>query len=640
MPDVQITFGASIEKLVDACEGARKQLESLTDGAKTLLEAFGIAFSVEKLVEFVDKMAELGERTEQLSAILGVSTGEVGRLNAIAEGAGMSTDALAKGFEIFQANLQKAATGMGPAANALHALGLSAKDFIGLPFEQQLAKFADAQAKFADGGTKLAAVRALWGRMGDELIPLFDRGSKGFADLAAMAERAGTAMDEATTQSFAATKRELVELGLAFEGLGIRIFSALKPAIDAAIQWMTNFIEKIDAKTIATALTSVIDAVASFLSSLLDIVETLREELIHVGETAKEIVAPFTVISKAADLLNKASRAVAEALAGGAKATADSATSTVQAGAGFDALRAKIDAARASMEKYLAGLGHSGAGGETAPPGKPQVPSFGATGANASGALTGLQDQIKLLDQQFAATQQHLDAEVKLHQITATEETQILLAELDKRKVAEDSILAKEASVGGLSVAQQQKITDQKLQIDQKYAQEHQKIIDRAAQQEQKDWQSITNPILSAWNSQLKGLLSGTETFGEAMKNIFSDMVLKIIEYLEKVVVEEVIVKGLQVAIGGPAALLPSFDAGTNYVASSGLAVIHAGESIIPAAQGTGPFTGGGAAGGGANVNINLSALDQTGMQALINRMMPQLARGLQNYQTQNPSFA
>lgn len=639
MADVQITFGASIEKLVEACEGARSQLESLTDGAKTLLEAFGIAFSVEKLGEFVDKMAELGERTEQLSAILGVSTGEVGRLNAIAEGAGMSTDALAKGFEIFQANLQKAATGMGPAANALHALGLSAKDFIGLPFEQQLAKFADAQAKFADGGTKLAAIRALWGRMGDELIPLFDRGSKGFADLAAMAERAGTAMDEATTQSFAATKRELVELGLAFEGLGIRIFSALKPAIDAAIQWMTQFIEKIDAKTIASALTSVIDAVASFISSLLDIIESLKREIAELADSVKAIEAPFKAISYAADLLNNATRAAAETLTGVVKANSDAAASSIQAGAGFDGLRAKIDAARTSMEKYLAGLGQGGAASEGAPSGKPQVPNFGATGANASGALTGLQDQIKLLDQQFAATQQHLDAEVKLHQITATQETQILLAEIDKRKAAEDAVFAKEAAVGGLPVAQTQRINDQKLASDQKYAQERQKIIDKAAEQEQKDWQSITNPILSAWNSQLKGLLSGTETFGEAMKNIFSDMVLKIIEYLEKVVVEEVIVKGLQVAIGGPAGLLPSFDVGTNYVASSGLAMIHAGESIIPAAQGTGPYTGAGNAGGGTTVFApNFSGF--IGTQAMINQILPQLARSLQSYQNQNPSLA
>ena len=72
-------------------------------------------------------------------------------------------------------------------------------------------------------------------------------------------------------------------------------------------------------------------------------------------------------------------------------------------------------------------------------------------------------------------------------------------------------------------------------------------------------------------------------------------------------------------AAAGPAAAAQAsvsaaaiFDAGTDYVVRGGLALIHQGETIVPAARGSGPFSGGGMAPQiHAPVNINVSALDR-----------------------------
>jgi len=66
---------------------------------------------------------------------------------------------------------------------------------------------------------------------------------------------------------------------------------------------------------------------------------------------------------------------------------------------------------------------------------------------------------------------------------------------------------------------------------------------------------------------------------------------------------------------------IPGFDAGTDYVLRSGLAMIHQGETIVPAARGSGPFTGAGRA-GDLHVHappISISALDSRSVERFFN---------------------
>ena len=194
-----------------------------------------------------------------------------------------------------------------------------------------------------------------------------------------------------------------------------------------------------------------------------------------------------------------------------------------------------------------------------------------------------------------------LGSEAKLHLITYGEETQALLSALETRHAAEQAALAKEQQIGGLSAAQYQKITNEKLESDQKYAQARQKVMDQAQQEEVNGWKSAVGPIESAFNSQINSLLEGTETFGQAMKKVFASMVEDIIKELVDLAVEEAIVFAVTGSFGSVGSMgtgmvggigkVLGFDVGTDYVVQSGLAMIHQGEQIRPA-QGSGPYTG------------------------------------------------
>jgi len=56
-------------------------------------------------------------------------------------------------------------------------------------------------------------------------------------------------------------------------------------------------------------------------------------------------------------------------------------------------------------------------------------------------------------------------------------------------------------------------------------------------------------------------------------------------------------------------AFLPAFDVGTNLVTQSGIAMIHQGEEIKPAA-GSGPWQGGQESSGDTHLNFNISTVD------------------------------
>lgn len=576
MADVQVTFGASIERLVDGVEGARSAIEGFKSEVEHIAEAFGIAFSIEKVSEFIDSMGELGEQTERMSAILGVSTEQIGRLDAIAKGSGSSTEGLARAFEVFQANLQKAQSGTGPAAEALKALGLSAKDFINLPFEQQLGKFADAQARFADGGNKLAIVRALWGRMGDDLIPLFDKGSKGFEELAGMAERAGTTLSGKTAAAFEETHLKLTELGMSVEGLGIRAFRALEPVIDKAATALTKFIESIDQTTITNAM----KAVGAVIVNLLEDISTFFIEAIRWID---EMVAKLNDLGSfdwKRTGLNFLDPNLGDMFLGKAK-TIDGALGEIEdtAKSRTDAIRKLADQYRDAIAKFSPAQGAEGAAAV-----KPPAPSFDASGGASKAAAEQFQTQIKLADEEYKQTQEHLASEVKLHELTYEQETQALLAALAKRHDAENAQIDGELVLYARGSAGYQKVIAEREQLDAKYAAEHQKIIDQAAEHEAAEWKSVADQMSGAFNSQLKSLLDGTESWGQAMKKIFADLALKFIEtqITETVETAATVARNVALHLSGEAAKTSATVAGasTRTAAEEGSSAAIAGAKI------------------------------------------------------------
>ena len=510
-------------------------------------------------------MAELGEQVERSSAILGASTKSVQEFGFIAKATGGDAEGLSMAMGHLQVNLQQAASGTGRAYQALKALGLSAKELSSLTLDQQLDRIANAFAKFGDGPNKTAIAIELLGRAGAQMIPVLDQGSEGLNELRASADNTGAVLSKSAVESLSALNRSLVGLKAAVSGAAGALAAEFAPALTRAVAGTAELIGSVNT-AIQTGTVWEREIIAISTGA-----RELGQVMANLGTMAKDV---FTF--KWGDVDANWAKIAADRQAGLDRVAA------IQK-EGDDKILGIAKQAAVDLQKIL--------GGEEGPT-KPQAPSSAMPNTSDIAArMEQFQTQIKLYDQAYKQTQEILAGEVKLHQITYDQETQLLLQALDRRHTEELAALNAELQISGLTAAQYQKLVDQKLLLDQKYQAAHDKLVIAEAEKDAQAWQSVLTPIHSAWDSQLKGLLSGTETWGTAMKRIFQDLVMDAIKRLEALAVEQAAMglKNLTMSAtggagGSPMSLISSLFSGASGAASQTASVtLQAGATTLAA---------------------------------------------------------
>jgi hypothetical protein len=687
--NVNVQFSASIKDLIEATNSVKGAIDSVAETAnkatatlKGFAEFAGVALSVAGIKAFISSEAELGEQIERTSKMLGISTKSTQELGFIAKATGGDAESMALAMERLQLNLAKAATGAGPAAAALKALGINAKSLIGVPIDQQMNRIADAFAKFGDGPNKTAVAMELFGRAGAQMIPVLDEGHQGLDKLRETAEKTGSIITERAVKALADLQVKTVTLKSALSGLAGEFVG-----MHAGISGFTEDLAKSVGNLTAMIATGTLGEYINELLSRSYAILALR-----VKEATTAISDFFTKAkwSDIGDDIEKIEKEIS------AVALAEIAN--------LDAIIAR---AKDGYHSLLNDLNNPPGGG------KPPMPAIDVT--NGKDAIKALQEQyqtmIKVADEAFTQTKEKLSEQFKTHQITYDQETTALLAALDKRHAAENAAVDGELLLYARGTSQYQKAIDERLKLDAKYKADHQKIVDAAVIEDQKEWMSILTPVQSAWDSQLKGLLAGTETWATAMKRIAGDLVMDIIKALEKLALEKAAL-GLTNLFGGPSSMLGGltsalgiggggaqaaattanttavgaltaaiaantaaltgetvattaeitattaqtgaagasaasglaalfaplaamfgFAAGTDRIMNTGIAVVHKGETIVPPpAQGNGRFTGAGFGSAAPEMHLHVHAIDtQTGAE-FIQKNMRDIARGLQGH--------
>ncbi len=321
------------------------------------------------------------------------------------------------------------------------------------------------------------------------------------------------------------------------------------------------------------------------------------------------------------------------------------------------------------------------------------VRDFAALGSEAAQSALQVREigaEIRLLHQGLAEQKLVLDAEASQFQITQNQKFAMLEAETQKEYEAELALLQQEAALGDLSVRQRLNVINQIAALEQRHRTDMIRLDEQAIAQQQRSWTGSLGTIENAFNAQLRGLLAGTTSWSHAFRSILGDLVIKFIEMCETMVVKWLAAELAQTTatttgaasraaaetaganaglmaqaanavraimtdagqafagvfaflapVMGPAAAGPAaaaeasvsaaaiFDVGTDYVVRGGLALIHQGETIVPA-RGSGPYTG---AGQGpqvhAPVSINVSALDAQSVSRFFNDNSRQMLRAI-----------
>ncbi len=287
-------------------------------------------------------------------------------------------------------------------------------------------------------------------------------------------------------------------------------------------------------------------------------------------------------------------------------------------------------------------------------PGSDKEDKFDPTALREFGA------QLDAVKEKYALLKIKEDEDLATYKITEGQKVATLREALAARQRATDEIFANEIAEYGDNARVRANIERNYQKETFEITREGEKLKLEELKRSTQQWESTLRGISTAFTSQLRGILQGTTTWSQAIKNIMLELVLKIIDEFLLLAVIKPLSGMLASALAAPSEILgalikvitsmfgPLFagftaffapvqgpaapaegaalatatvaaataavalDTGTDYVPRTGMALIHQGEAIIPASENIKPYGGG----GGLAATFNISAWDGSSIQS------------------------
>ncbi len=639
---VSVVFGANISGLVAGVEAVKGELEGLSGTVQGITSVFtGLGevilatFAVEKIEGFVDKIVEAGVDLDRMEQQLGMSAQQINVLSFAAENSDTQISTLTRSMTQFALKAEEAQKGTGRAADAFHAMGINVKDFLanGGTLNQLFDEVTQKISTFNAGMEKSALVSAVMGGRSAQLVAALDEYGAHQEEINKIVQRSGITL-EGFSDDAKDTNKKMLELEDASQGVGERLFTTFKPAIDAVVSGLAAMAEGFnDSFTNGGTLVYVLGTLEVALNSIITIIFAMIEvtrAFWEISATAYNSIAQVAISSfKAAnDAAHLHFKEAGEELA---KIPQNFAEQWKESGQDI------ISRTQKDVQTLKALWSNADA----------EPPKRGGTNAPNSAAESQKEIEDKII-------QIHKDA---LDQQLA-----------DDNKNIQAKIQAWTNYLNWLKVH----YPDQTHLIAQANT-EITKLNNQAVNQSEEKW----DRFFKSFNSGIKGMLTGTKTWADFMRNAVTAVFTAWLEKIELVVAAQIAGDKSTAASGAagsikrieadaakaysgvygflapeigpfaaiPAALafasvaameslVPSFDVGSWNIPGDTMAMVHKGEMIIPAAQAEAIRGGGGAAGGGVNIHFNGPVYGQKDFQGAVAHAVAQASRSA------NPNLA
>ena len=135
-----------------------------------------------------------------------------------------------------------------------------------------------------------------------------------------------------------------------------------------------------------------------------------------------------------------------------------------------------------------------------------------------------------------------------LFQITQQQKLSLSQQALDAEYAAELAALQRESALGEQSLAAKQRVDDMIIEATRRRDDQMSALTRSALQQQEGEYQAFGNSIAQAFNSQLRGLVTGTTTWHTAFKNVLDDLLIKFIEWSETTVERYILGEAMKTA--------------------------------------------------------------------------------------------
>jgi hypothetical protein len=225
------SFGSQATGIVSKVTSIGAAIAGIGGGA-------GLAVALNRAMSSLDRVGKTADR-------LGVTTEALIGLQHAASLAGVDADAFDTRFAKLTKNIAEAASGIGPTAREFEKLGLSAEMLSTMSPDQAFIAVADAIGRIENPAEKVRASIALFGRGGEELIPLFNGGATAIRGAVKEAAELGMTVSRVDASAIEAANDAVTRMEGAFQGVVNTLAVQLAPAIEAIAKGITKFGETV-----------------------------------------------------------------------------------------------------------------------------------------------------------------------------------------------------------------------------------------------------------------------------------------------------------------------------------------------------------------------------------------------------------
>jgi len=221
---------------------------------------------------FGKKIAGSLDRVDKMSQQMSMSAGAFQEWDFIASQSGTSMESLKTGMKKFGMSMDELSTGVGVGADAFGRLGINMEDMKNKTPEQQFEATITKLQGMEDETKRNAIAMDLFGRAGQDMIPILNSQSGSIDDLKKKAHELGLVQSDEAVKAGAAFTDTLDQTTRMAKGMAVSIGTKLLPMINDFLVWVQNNLPRIKTKfkeVFETYIQPVLEKLSTFFTEVL-----------------------------------------------------------------------------------------------------------------------------------------------------------------------------------------------------------------------------------------------------------------------------------------------------------------------------------------------------------------------------------
>ena len=228
--------------LASKLEASFSKIKKFAAGA---LSVAAIKKGIDSVMQLATETSAAGDKIDKQSQALGLSRKAYQEWDYILGQSGASIDSMGISMKTLNGLILNAAAGSKESKDAFAQLGLSIHEIETLSMEDQFESVVRAFQKLPPGAQKSALAVQLFGRNGQQLLPLLNSSATTIDELRERAEQLGIIMSDDAVDASVAYNDAMDDLTRTFNGMKYAIGSQLLPVLTRGVTAITNYAGKI-----------------------------------------------------------------------------------------------------------------------------------------------------------------------------------------------------------------------------------------------------------------------------------------------------------------------------------------------------------------------------------------------------------